>query len=304
MKRDHENILDCLPAKRVGFVLHKAKDHGYSLKWHAHKVYEIIYVDYGMMEMTVASIPISLKPCECIIIPPVAKHRFQGAGAKPFDFLNITFYGEVEAAITGRSLVLNQEEKNIIWKLKTEYLTENRFSNIMITIMLNQLILLLQRRFSTSNFEQQSVRITGENNLNYRTAVVSRALNFIRNNHMSHITAESVSHHVGTSTSHLRNLMRRETGHGFRHHLREIRMETARRYLRESTDNISEIAVKTGYSSLPHFSETFKKKIGKTPTEFARSLGTPSVKDVCIRDGGTLNAPQLKRRHPNRACCL
>jgi len=279
MNRDRNNPLDSLPVKNVDFVLHKAKGFGFSLKRQAHECCEIIYVDYGIMEMNIAGTPFSLKPGECIIIPPMAKHRFQGAGGKPFDFLNITFYGEVEKVVTGRPLALNQDERNILWKLKTEYLTENRFSRVMIAVMLNQLILLLQRRLSASSFEQQTVSMTGENNLNHRTAVISRALNFICNNYMIHMTAEDISRHVGVSKSHLRNLMRRETGHGFRHHLREIRMETARRLLRESADNISEIAAKTGYSSLPHFSGTFKKISGMTPTELARSLGNPSVKD-------------------------
>ena len=56
-------------------------------------------------------------------------------------------------------------------------------------------------------------------------------------------------------------------------------METAQRLLRESTDNISDIAAKVGYSSLPHFCDAFKKVSGMTPTEFARSLGNPSVKN-------------------------
>jgi two-component system response regulator YesN len=95
---------------------------------------------------------------------------------------------------------------------------------------------------------------------------------------MRDITAESVSKHSGVRTYYLRNLMQRETGHNFRYHLRDIRMETAQRLLRESTDNISDIAAKIGYSSLPHFCDAFKEISGMTPTEFVRSLGNPCVR--------------------------
>ena len=280
MKNNIKNLLNTLPVKNANYVLHKAKSRGFRLNEHPpHKVCEVIFVDYGIVELTVHQEVITLRPGECVLIPSMLEHQFHGAGGKPFDFLNIAFYGNVDSSIACKAIFLNQEERSIMLKMKNEYLTENRFNLELIVIMLNHLLLLLQRRFTESGFEQDTVKITGENNLNHRTAVISRALNFIRNNYMRDITAESVSRHSGVSASYLRNLMQRETGHNFRHHLREIRMETAQHLLLESTDNISDIAAKVGYSSLPHFCEAFKKITGMTPTEFARSLGNPSVKN-------------------------
>jgi AraC-like DNA-binding protein len=279
MKNPIENLLNTLPVKNADYVLHKAKSRGFSLKKQIHEVCEIIFVDYGIVELTIKQEFITIKPGECVLIPSMLEHHFHGAGGRPFDFLNITFRGDIDSSIACKAIFLNQEERSVMLKMKNEYLTENRFSHELIILMLNQLLLSLQRRLTGSGFERNTVQITGENNLNHRTAVISRALNFIRNNYMRDITAESVSKHSGVSASYLRNLMQRETGHNFRHHLREIRMETAQRLLRESTDNISDIAAKVGYSSLPHFCDAFKKVSGMTPTEFSRSLGNPSVKN-------------------------
>ncbi|MFA7231719.1 MAG: AraC family transcriptional regulator, partial [Victivallaceae bacterium] len=253
MKNSLDNLPNTLPVKNAGYVLHKAKSRGYNLNPHTHEVSEIIFVDYGVVELTLHQQSITLKPGECILIPAMQEHHFHGANGRPFDFLNIVFDGNIDNSITGKPIFLNQEERLIMLKMKNEYLTENRFSHELIITMLNLLLLQLQRRFTESDFEQNTVQITGENNLNHRTAVISRALNFIRNNYMRDISAESVSRYSGISASYLRNLMQRETGHNFRYHLREIRMETAQRLLRESTDNISAIAAKAGYSSLPHF---------------------------------------------------
>ncbi|MFA6101801.1 MAG: helix-turn-helix domain-containing protein [Victivallaceae bacterium] len=279
MKDKIDNLLNALPVRNANYVLHKAKSRGFNLKKQIHDECEIIFVDYGCVELTVRNEVIMLKPGECALIPSMLEHHFHGVGGRPFDFLNIAFYGNIDSSIASKAIFLNHDERTIMLKMKNEYLTENRFCHELIVIMLNQLLLLLQRRLSESCFEQDTVKITGENNLNHRTAVISRALNFIRNNYMRDITAESVSKHSGVSASYLRNLMQRETGHNFRHHLREIRMETAQHLLRESTDNISDIAAKVGYSSLPHFCEAFKKTAGMTPTEFARSLGSPSMRN-------------------------
>ena len=45
--------------------------------------------------------------------------------------------------------------------------------------------------------------------------------------------------------------------------------EEAKRLMRETEMNFSEIADKLGYCSVHHFSRTFKEKTGKTPGEYA-----------------------------------
>jgi len=277
MTTENKNLFSSLPVKDVKYVLHKAKNRGFSLKKQVHRTCEIIFVDYGAMELTVCQEKITLKAGECVLIPPMIEHQFHGIGGKSFDFLNIVFCGVIDSYIACKTISLNQGERAVMLKMKNEYLTENRFSRELIVLMLNQLLLSLLCRLSESKFEQETIKITGENNLNYRTAIISRALNFIRNNYMHSITAESVSRHSGVSTSYLRKLMQEETGHNFRYHLRSIRMETAQRLLRESTDNVSDIAIKAGYSSLPHFCDAFKRVYGMTPSEFARSLGSPTL---------------------------
>lgn len=278
MGKNTENIIGKLPVSSVLYVLHKEKGHDFALNLQAHEAVELIYVDYGQVELYAGRRRILLDTGYCSIIPGRMKHRFKGVRGKPFDFLNITFNGKIQGNVLKKGIALNAEERNILLKLKNEYLTELPFHDEIIVSLLNNFILLLQRRMTESGFERKNVELVAENNLNHRTALVSKALNYIRTNYMRSINAADLSRYVGVSVPHLRNLMRRETGHNMRYHVRQIRIEAARKLLRESASNISSIAARTGYSSLPRFSEAFRRISGMSPREYSKSLGAPSVK--------------------------
>jgi hypothetical protein len=166
MKNNIENLLDALPVKNTNYVLHKAKRRGFNLNKHIHKECEIIFVDYGVVELTIRQKAIMLNSGDCVL-PPCRLTSFTVPMA--VRFLNITFYGESDSSISCKTSFFNHEERSIMLKLKNEYLTENRFTLELIVIILNQLLLLIQPRLSPSCFEQSTVQITGENNLNHRS---------------------------------------------------------------------------------------------------------------------------------------
>ena len=55
-------------------------------------------------------------------------------------------------------------------------------------------------------------------------------------------------------------------------HFSRMKMDAARRLIREGQLNITEISSRLGFSSVHYFSRRFKKLTGMTPTEYARSV--------------------------------
>jgi len=53
--------------------------------------------------------------------------------------------------------------------------------------------------------------------------------------------------------------------------LSEVRLKKARQLLRDTTRNVAEIAVETGFSSPTYFTTFFKQHTGKTPSEYRRN---------------------------------
>ncbi|MCO6480994.1 MAG: DNA-binding response regulator, partial [Phaeodactylibacter sp.] len=73
--------------------------------------------------------------------------------------------------------------------------------------------------------------------------------------------------HTGMSRVHLYRKMKALADKGPGQFVQEIRMETALGLIREGRLSLSEIAYHTGFSSLSHFSRTFKKTYGRPPSE-------------------------------------
>jgi len=53
-------------------------------------------------------------------------------------------------------------------------------------------------------------------------------------------------------------------------HLQDVRIEHARRQLSSTSDSITEIALKAGFSSHSHFTKAFHQNLGATPREYRR----------------------------------
>ncbi len=70
------------------------------------------------------------------------------------------------------------------------------------------------------------------------------------------------------SAEHLRRLCRRELGRSPMRHLTYLRLQRARHLLSATDDKIEVIAREVGFESLPSFSNTFHRWIGRRPSEF------------------------------------
>lgn len=84
------------------------------------------------------------------------------------------------------------------------------------------------------------------------------------------ITLDGLSRKLGLGTRQTERLLKEHYNKTFQQKKTESRMFAARTLLRESTKNISEIAEELGYSSCEHFSWSFKKYCGMSPSEYRR----------------------------------
>ncbi len=103
------------------------------------------------------------------------------------------------------------------------------------------------------------------------TKLAKNALSYIEKHyHESTLGLNEVCEYLNISVSHFSTIYKEEIGETFMETLTRIRMEEAKRLLKETHMKNYEIAERVGFSDPHYFSIAFKKMTGKTPKEFAK----------------------------------
>lgn len=84
------------------------------------------------------------------------------------------------------------------------------------------------------------------------------------------VTLEALSGHFHLSKPYLSKYIKEKAGLTFQEAVKEERMKRARALLRESTQNVENIAVNVGYENVEHFNRLFKKTYGITPVQYRK----------------------------------
>lgn len=101
---------------------------------------------------------------------------------------------------------------------------------------------------------------------------VRRALAFLREHFAEEITLDDVACEAALSRFHFCRLFHRETGVLFHEYLHELRVTRAKALLADRHLTVSEVAYTVGFNDLSHFDRTFRRIVGRSPTEYRTSL--------------------------------
>jgi AraC-like DNA-binding protein len=96
----------------------------------------------------------------------------------------------------------------------------------------------------------------------------------LRNNLSHQWTVEEMSALVGLGTTAFTEKVKSYTGFSPLNYLINIRISEAIRLLKSTDTNLTAVALDTGFYSSQHFSTTFKKLTGYTPSQFRKNNTT------------------------------
>lgn len=99
---------------------------------------------------------------------------------------------------------------------------------------------------------------------------ILRACQIIRERFRDDPTQEEIARAVGLSTTHFSRLFHRRTGLRYKEYVNEIRLQQARRELRETEESVTQVAFDAGFRSISQFNRQFKSHYGTTPRAYRR----------------------------------
>lgn len=119
--------------------------------------------------------------------------------------------------------------------------------------------------------EQRSAAVA-TNRHNYKMASFCEITEAFTKNADKSLTLSELAALVSVSVTTLRELCAIGCAESPMAYFISIKMKLAKKMIKESSMNFTEISEALGYSSVHYFSKLFKEKVGMSPTEYARSL--------------------------------
>jgi len=82
------------------------------------------------------------------------------------------------------------------------------------------------------------------------------------------LSLSAVAAEFGVSVSHMSRTFKQQTGQTFEQYVITQRIDFAKRLLRDPLHNVSEVAVRSGFSDPSYFARVFRKQVGCSPREY------------------------------------
>ncbi|QGH35572.1 AraC family transcriptional regulator [Gracilibacillus salitolerans] len=105
---------------------------------------------------------------------------------------------------------------------------------------------------------------------------IDAAKEYIQSHLGERLSLADVADKLGFNPTYFSQLFKKETGESFVAFRRKIRMEWAKQLIEQNEMRIIDISNEIGYSDLAHFTKSFKKYTGVTPSEYKQQLGITS----------------------------
>ncbi len=265
----------------------------YYFEGERHDFWEFLYVDKGELNVVAGEEHHALHRGQLIFHKPGEFHALRANGVVAPNLVVVSFCcpspamaffegkvlpaGTAERALLGRiveegsaafSTPLNDPtttamERNPTAPLGAEQLLGGAIEELLIRLL---------RREETSAAPQQCAPPKG------RDELVDRVIAYLDSHVGDALTLAQVCTDNLVGRSRLQQLFRENTGGGVMEYFGKLKIEGAKRMIREGRKNFTEIAAALGYQSIYYFSRYFKKVTGMTPSEYASSVKMLSSK--------------------------
>lgn len=271
------------------FYMELSKDFKYDGE--KHDFWEMVYIDRGEMICTADEKQFVLKGGELTFHKPNEHHNLASNQKSAPNVSIITFECKSPAMnyFGGKIFKLTPEEKGLLTKLFEEGLSAYEMTDRMnplsqtLTKIPNApfgsgqatknlleffLIKLSRNKESLPKNRRYSQQFQGSE-ISYE---VREIIDVLEAHIYSRLSLEQIADEVGKSVSTVKNIFKTYKKNGVIHYFNYLKIKEAKRLIRESTANLTQISERLAFDTPQYFSMTFKKYTGMSPLEYKNSI--------------------------------
>ena len=240
----------------------------YAFTGERHDFWELLYVDRGSLQVTAGERDLRLSQGQLIFHPPGEFHALSGEAMEQFRGL-VAFVGQEERALLGRMVAESGAAFSTpLGDPRTTRLERREDQPFggeqLLCAALEELLIRLARRRSAPE-PQGSAPPEGSPLFAQVTEYLERRLD-------QSLTLEQICQDNLIGRSQLQKLFHAHTGGGVMEYFSGLKIQAARRMIREGALNFTQIAGRLGFQSPHYFSRRFRQATGMSPSEYERSV--------------------------------
>ncbi|MBR7132684.1 MAG: helix-turn-helix transcriptional regulator [Clostridia bacterium] len=257
----------------------------------SHNFWEMVYIDKGEMICTADKNKFVLKSGEMTFHKPNEFHNLSGNNSVAPNVSIITFECKSRAMryMEGKIFRLTAEEKTLLSMLfaeglscfklvdesnpllqKLETIENSPFGSSQMTKNLLEIFLIkLCRNTDVLTKKMRQSYVIDGVDIPYD---VKEIIDFLHNNVYEKITVKDIARFVGKSESTVKQLFSRYRGDGIIKYFNSLKIKEARRLIRETDYNMTQISDMLHFDTPQYFSKCFKSFNKMTPTEYKASI--------------------------------
>ncbi len=190
-------------------------------------------------------------------------------------YRGITCFSDGEWKQVLEQLERIKKEMNMARSMPGRSDTEKRTAAGLIQLYTAQLLLLLIR--ARSREEAEGWKEPGQTNLVHTGMYqkVHEIAIYLQNNSARKLCLDDLAAHFFISRSYLTRIFRTVTGFTVNEYQNICRIKKAQILLRETSMTMTEIAMETGFGSLPYFERVFRRATAQTPMQYKKDHPSP-----------------------------
>ena len=257
---------------------------GWKLPKHSHNFYQIIFIIEGDSELYIDKNVYETSTGNLFLLKPGYKHGLmvkQNSDLKTIDIKFMIDDSLLREKIDQIKSVYNIPDiKYILEKIKTEGLSKKKYYHKFSSIYLMEILLTLLRNQNgnKNNISNNKNELVGDKN----NPVCSKFIEFISDNYEKDLSLKQISKQIGYNPSYICQKFKKVYNTSPMKYLYQFRINKAKELIIYSDYSLKQIAAKTGFKTIHHFTRLFHKNEGKTPGEFRDKEKEGIRKDIYL----------------------
>ena len=274
-----------------------AKDYVY--EGEKHDFWELVYADKGEVEVMADTLGYKLKQGEIIFHKPNEFHNLWANGIVAPNLVVISFECRSEAIkyFENKILHIDDFEKNLLIQIireakqvydsplnqpGTKMLIKKSHplfgGEQLIGLYLEQMLIHMIRSGAVLRKDSKISTSVKERS---DADMVKKIMDYLEENIAANLSFDDVCRFSSLSRTNLKVLFKGRTGESVMERYNKLKIEAAKKMIREGDYNFTQIADRLGYASIHYFSRHFKKATDMAPSQYASSVKAGFDRSTC-----------------------